>query len=285
MVDADDKRLLDAAEAFLAEGVRLTQWRRAGDLANELALTNEEAAAQLFMAASRAASRAGSAVLAVQLARSAMLLHARKDAFLASSAARAAVAELAAVSGEDPWLREASDLQLAMSAAGITDEAIELARVIVSVTDDLPPSAEARAIQAQALANLASALTKAGRHGEALDVLAEAADHAPGNAYELIGNIEYGLGLAHAELNHIEDARHAYARSRAAFTSAGADAVNIAYVDRLDAAALARTGRYDEALPRSSNEPVPHSRNRGHQRMSTEHSSDSSRLATSSAGP
>ena len=31
--------------------------------------------------------------------------------------------------------------------------------------------------------------------------------------------------------------------------AAGADPVDLAYVDRLDAAALARTGRYDEALP------------------------------------
>lgn len=249
MGDVADEQPAETARAFLTDGVAPTQWRRAGEAADELARADDEGAARLFMAAAGAASRAEEAVAAVQLARSAMLLYARKDTLLASAAAATAVAELAAVSGADMWLREASDLQIAMGAAGVTGEAIELARSITAVTHDLPPSTESRAVHAQALANLASALTKASRHTEALPVLADAVEHAPDNAYELIGNIEYGVGLAHAELNHIDDARRAYARSRAAFTAAGADPIDLAYVDRLDAAALARTGRYDEALP------------------------------------
>ncbi len=68
------------------------------------------------------------------------------------------------------------------------------------------------------------------------------------DAFELIGNLEYARGLAHAELNQISEASDAYGRSRKAFTAAGSDDIDLAYLDRLDAAALGRTGRYGEAL-------------------------------------
>ena len=168
---------------------------------------------------------------------------------MASTAASFAVDELAKVIDTDVWLHEASGLQIDMSAVGLTSKAIELARSIITVTRDLPASIEGRTVHAQALVNLASALTKASRHTEALSVLADACDHAPSDAHQLIGNVEYTRGLAHAELNHIAEARQAYALARAAFTAAGADPVDLAYIDRMDAAALARTGRYSEALP------------------------------------
>jgi tetratricopeptide (TPR) repeat protein len=233
----------------LTEGVPSAEWRRARDVAISLESSDEKAAAQLFIAAADAASEAGETVEAVRLARNAMLLYARNDLFSASAAAKAAVGKLADVAGTSAWLGEAGDLQIAMGAVGITDMSIDLARTITAVTSGLPGSAEGKTAHAQALVNLASALIKAGRHAEALPVLAEAASHAPSNAHELIGNLEYTVGLAHAELNHVADARQAYARSRTAFMSAGADPINLAYVDRLDAAALARTGRYEEALP------------------------------------
>ena len=68
------------------------------------------------------------------------------------------------------------------------------------------------------------------------------------DAFELIGNLEYARGLAHAELNQISEASDAYGRSRKAFTAVGSDDIDLAYLDRLDAAALGRTGRYGEAL-------------------------------------
>ena len=241
--------LRQAARDFLTGGVPAAEWRRASDVAINLEPDDGEAAAQLFIAAAHAASRAGETIEAVRLARNAMRLHARNDLRLASTAAEVAIGKLAGVEDTSAWLREAGDLQIAMSAVGITKAAIGLARDIATVTSGLAGSADGGTAHAQALVNLASALIKAGRHAEALPVLADAATYAPNNAYELAGNLEYAVGLAHAELNHVAEARQAYARSRNAFTAAGADPINLAYVDRLDAAALARTGRYDEALP------------------------------------
>jgi tetratricopeptide (TPR) repeat protein len=249
MSQVDEGQPGELAGSFSAGGEHSPEWRHVQGADDELARTDAEAAALQYMAAARAAAQAGEAAAAVQLARSAMLSHARKNPSLASTAASFAVNELASVSSTDTWLHEASGLQIDMSAVGLTGEAIQLARTITAVTRDLPPSTEGRAAHAHALVNLASALAKAGRHAEALPVLADAADQAPRDAYELIGNLEYALGLAHAELNHIADARQAYARARAAFTAAGADPIDLAYVDRQEAAALARTGRYDEALP------------------------------------
>ena len=237
------------ARDFLTEGVPAAEWRRVRDVAICLEPDDGETARQLLIAAADAASRAGETIKAVRLIRNAMLLHARNDLHSASAAAEAAVDQLAGVADTSEWLREAGDLQIAMSGAGITDMAIDLARAITNVTSGLVESSDGRTAHAQALVNLASALIKAGRHAEALSVLADAAAYAPSNAYALAGNLEYAVGLAHAELNHVADARQAYARSRTAFMAAGADPVDLAYLDRLDAAALARTGRYDEALP------------------------------------
>jgi tetratricopeptide (TPR) repeat protein len=241
--------LRQAARGYLTGGVPAADWQRARDVALNLEPDDGETAAQLFIAAADAASRAGETIEAVRLARNAMLLLARNDLPSASAAAEVAIGKLAGMEDTSGWLREAGDLQIAMSAAGITEAAIGLARAITTVTSGLAGSADGGRAHAQALVNLASALIKAGRHAEALSVLADAAAYAPSSAYELAGNLEYAVGLAHAELNHVADARQAYARSRNAFMVAGADPINLAYVDRLDAAALARTGRYDEALP------------------------------------
>jgi tetratricopeptide (TPR) repeat protein len=236
------------AQVFLTNGVPSAEWRRAREVALSLESRDETTAARLFIVIADAASEAGETLEAVRLARNAMLL-ARNDLHLASAAAEVTVGKLADVADMSTWLREAGDLQIAMGAVGITDMSIDLARTITAVTSGLPGSAEGRKAHAQALVNLASALIKGGRHAEALPVLAEAAVQAPSDAHELVGNLEYTVGLAEAELNHVADARQAYARSRAAFMSAGADPIDLAYVDRLDAAALARTGRYAEALP------------------------------------
>ena len=245
----NDEDTAGSARHFLSNGVPTGQWRLAYDAALGLALTDNKAAARLLTATAEAALHIGDPIGALLAYRSAILLHARYDASEGSAAARSAMDALNSIADTATWLHESSDLQNAMTAAGVTAEGIDLARFVTRVTAALPPSAEARLVHAQALINLASAMTKAGCYLEALPLLAEATEHAPAEAYELNGNIQYVLGLAHAELNHIAEARRAYARARAAFMTAGADPVNLAYVDRMDAAALARTGRYPEALP------------------------------------
>lgn len=145
-----------------------------------------------------------------------MLLHARNDFYLASAAAEVAIGKLAAVADTSTWLREAGDLQIAMPAAGITDMRSTSRTPSPLLPAACPALLRAGTAHAQALVNLASALINGGRHTVALPVLADAAVYAPSDAHELVGNLEYTVGLAYAELNHVADARQVYARSRAA---------------------------------------------------------------------
>jgi tetratricopeptide (TPR) repeat protein len=245
-VDAADP--LVVGEALLAAGIDPQQWRRAQEVAVAAIPLDARMAADLFVAASGAAGQAGEAVAAIRAARSGMRLYARVDAGRAAAAAEQAIALLEAISDEGEWLSEASSLQNDMTGSGVVHGAVEFARSIVSFAARLPPSPEARGAHGQSLVNLASALIRAGHHGEALKAADDAARIAPGDAFELVGNIEYARGLAHAEMNEIGDARAAYARSRHAFVRAGSDPVDLAYLDRHDAAALARSGRSEEAL-------------------------------------
>jgi tetratricopeptide (TPR) repeat protein len=245
-VEADD--LLKAAHGLLSAGVEMEQWQKAQQLARVVEPLESKTAADLFVAGSAAAAQAGQAIEAVRMARSGMILYSSSDADRSTVAANHAMAALPRITDPGTWLHEASGLQNDMTAAGVIENGVELARTIVGFTADLPLSDDARMAHAQALVNLASAQVRAGRHKQALLAAGEASTAAPSDAFELIGNLEYARGLAHAELNEISEARAAYGRSRQAFTDAGSDDRNLAYIDRLDAAALARTGRYKEAL-------------------------------------
>lgn len=220
-----------------------------GDAEQAVKAGDSEKAAGLFSAAADDAAENGALVDAVRLRCAAVdsLADAGDQVGARSSAHRSAV-DLSDVSDSGEWVNLASSVNNALVATGLLDESVRITAELVLRADTLAVSAEEPDLLcARARSMYASALARVYRFDESLLALDEARALAPANAWDVIGNIEYTTGLNHAERNEIALARAAYSRARTAFTKGG-DQFDIAYIDRMDGAALARTGRFEEAI-------------------------------------
>jgi len=234
----------------LRDGVPASQWRRAEQAAGEAAAGGHLlAAAGLYSSAADAAAQDGRPTDAVRLrCKASGAQAAAGDLAAAKETTGRSRSDLGAVTRPGEWVSAASLVNLQLVATGLVGESVALTEGMVTVADTLPAESDNELlVRAQARSLHASALSRMSRFRDALDVLSEARPLAPDHAHEVIGNIEYTTGLAHAELNEIRAARAAYSRARDAFNRGG-DAVDLAYVDRVDGAALGRTGRFEEAV-------------------------------------
>jgi tetratricopeptide (TPR) repeat protein len=222
-------------------------WSEIQDLAHELAPSDRATAARLLVVASDVAGSAGQLRQAVALARAGVYLAGRFHPSVADEAGVVAVAGLERLTSPAEYFEEASQLAHAFTATGLRACGVKLARATVARAAQLPASEAAKVTHAQALSGLAAAYLRADQFQPALEAVEEARRVVPSDAYKVIGDMEFNEGLARASLDQIGPARQAYERSRTAF-EIGGDDLDLAYVDRSEAAALARAGRYEEAL-------------------------------------
>jgi tetratricopeptide (TPR) repeat protein len=222
-------------------------WQEIEELAHQVAPSDRAVAAQLLLLACRRAMASGENIEATGLAGAAAYIASTFHPSICREAGDVVLVALERVVDPSEYFQGANELAACFTATGLTENGVRLARVAVARAAALPPSESSAVIHSQALSSLASALIRAEHFADALTVLVDARGAVPADAYEVIGNIEFNEGLAQAAVNQIGKARSAYALSRSAF-HLGADEVGQAYVDRSEAATLARSGRYGEAL-------------------------------------
>jgi len=222
-------------------------WQEVEELAHDVAPSDRAAAARLLILASELAIANRQRLQALGLVRSAVYIASRFHPSLAAEAGEAALVAIEDLNAPEEYFPQALELAHAFTATGLTDAGVRLASAVVARAEGLSSTKSARVTRAQALSNLASAHIRAEQFAMALEAVADARTIVPSNAFEVVGNIEYNEGLARAFRDEIGPARSAYHRSRRAFERGG-DEVDLAYLDRVEAAAFARTGRYGEAL-------------------------------------
>lgn len=172
----------------------------------------------------------------------------------AVKAARAALRGLDMVAERDARLVLMSNLAVAVREAGLAGEAVRLLeRVVAEAGEDAAGRAggEALSVLAAALANLSVVRIEQGDPEAALALLAEAeaAVQRLGDRVRL-GTIRSNQAIAYSTLNRPRLARRAYAEAAALYEAGGAAAADVGCAVRGEAATLAQTGRFAEAIDR-----------------------------------
>lgn len=167
----------------------------------------------------------------------------------ASQRAQSEIRRILAARDDPSWFATASRFGNFLTEVGLVGLGVEMSLEVRRRAEVLRSTGgeTETAVWIASLSNLASALMRAERPDDALEVLTPEADHVRSVGAPTAGNFFYMLGVVLAEMSDIDAAREAYREARAIFEDSGDD-FDVAYVDRGFAASLSRTGRAAEAV-------------------------------------